>query len=864
MMTVPLTTTNMTTRLNDDDDDNNNNNNNNNSNNKKEQEGDVDDGSAAFADVEANGNSNRMNGSGSSNKLTFSLAISSTKKKMGTATGTGTSISTTTTRNNDTIGNISSGSRDRSTVPAPIAHAFGDDDEDDRHHHHNVNPDIDRPVLVIPLQTDKRVSLQEQAKAKRMDSTAQEKGYDQSTSSSLPLVIQSMEMNMGGVVVDHTNATGAIKEEEQEEGQQQPHHRPLLSLADQDAVDALTKDAMAATVDRKTNPNTDGFGGRTKLVIQSNSNTFQMDGTTIPATISSGGGEQNKNSNKYLEETTTSTNENQVFQEELEHLPADIPVESYTYKAIPISEFGAAMLRGMGWTGDNNTNNNYSKKGVKDLTTVLPRPSRLGLGAIPKMDIGSNTTMPATHGNGSSNGTSTRQRPRRMDQFQREERLKQQQEEFERERQRQIAMDKQQTIQNGSIVSVQEEEDEEKHDRYGTSSTTTQHSRRRAMIQQLQGVPGLNMILVQLEGEDGPTKVKKGSVTLIERSELHERPYNNDVILRPPPDKYAVVGPSKGRDTQKVSSSSSSKIRPQYNDEEDDRRSNNNNNKRRDERRGATTTSSSSRSFAVDHKDADRKSSRRSSSSRQKEKDDRGSRNSNDRHRDTDCDDRDYEKDHRNKKRDYPRGGGHHKEDDDDGNYDNEKRKRQKSRSDKHDDDHDDDNFRPSNKSSSKRKHSAKSVPSTTPRTIPSTWLIPNIRVRVISSKYGDSLYKQKGVVVDVTREGIATLTIQQHSDDGRHHRHHHHSAAIVDQAATILHAPERHLETALPKVGGNVIILNGIHRWAKGRLLERDSRGNKGVVQVYEDMNVVTTSLDDMAEWCGPLDDDDDMDHHF
>jgi hypothetical protein len=39
--------------------------------------------------------------------------------------------------------------------------------------------------------------------------------------------------------------------------------------------------------------------------------------------------------------------------------------------------------------------------------------------------------------------------------------------------------------------------------------------------------------------------------------------------------------------------------------------------------------------------------------------------------------------------------------------------------------------------------------------------------------------------------------------------------------------------------------------------LLERNSDSGQGVVQVFEDMNVVKLSLDDMAEWCGPLDDD-------
>ena len=116
-------------------------------------------------------------------------------------------------------------------------------------------------------------------------------------------------------------------------------------------------------------------------------------------------------------------------------------------------------------------------------------------------------------------------------------------------------------------------------------------------------------------------------------------------------------------------------------------------------------------------------------------------------------------------------------------------------------------------------------------------WVVPHIRVRVVSEKLGRKYFRDKGVVVDVTPKG-STLTMS----NGR----------ILDRV------PERYLETALPKVGGKVIVLTGNHRGAKGQLLERDSSKNRGVLQVYEDQSVLTLSLDDMAEWCGPLDDDD------
>lgn len=118
-------------------------------------------------------------------------------------------------------------------------------------------------------------------------------------------------------------------------------------------------------------------------------------------------------------------------------------------------------------------------------------------------------------------------------------------------------------------------------------------------------------------------------------------------------------------------------------------------------------------------------------------------------------------------------------------------------------------------------------------------WLLPNIRVRVVSRKIARGRqYKQKGLVVDVTRGGTeATL----HMSDGE----------------LIEHVPERYLETALPKMGGNAVVLTGQHRFEKGRLLERSSELGNCVLQMFEDMNVLTLSLDDIAEWCGSLDND-------
>jgi len=81
-----------------------------------------------------------------------------------------------------------------------------------------------------------------------------------------------------------------------------------------------------------------------------------------------------------------------------------------------------------------------------------------------------------------------------------------------------------------------------------------------------------------------------------------------------------------------------------------------------------------------------------------------------------------------------------------------------------------------------------------------------------------------------------------------------------MDGGQVVDGVPERYLETALPKTGGHVVILespDGDTRWKRGRLLERDSGSGSGVVQLLDDLEVVTVSLDSIAEWCGRIDDD-------
>jgi hypothetical protein len=608
------------------------------------------------------------------------------------------------------------------TVPAADRKGLGfgfDTHEDDEPVDGDINTDLPKAPLVIPVQQDARQSLQEQAKQRREQ---QEKSNETTKTAT-------------ETTTANTNTNTNTNEE------------------DQAAIEALQAEAGGER-------NTETLDA-SKMVIAKTENTFQAQTTTAAtsSTSTSTTGTNKQKKKKVEQEGMEDTQ--QLFQDDLDQLAPEVSVDSQVYREVPIADFGAAMLRGMGWTGTVDTSDATAQS--------LPRPSRLGLGATPKL------LEAPTH-----SGT-TRRRPRRQDQVQRERKLKEQHQQYEQQRQQQIKLDKQRTIQVGSLVQVVENEPSSSSLPSNTIKSTPTPNRR-AIIRQWQGVPGLNMILIQYEHEhergrasSEATKVKKGSVQLIDRLDLQTNPFQEPEYQRP---NVEYLGETQKRDE-----------RTRQNDD-----------KGRDE------------------EDHDHDRPRR----RDEDGDDRRRRSDND-------DDDDRRRSHRNDDRrrrddntkdDDPRRRSRRRGGEEDRERDSDRRKRRR------DEDQDKDRKR------HRRGEEEQQRPSST------TWLIPSIRVRIVTSKLGKQYYKEKGVVVDVTTKGTATLNMANH-------------------AGQVLQVPERYLETALPKVGGNACILTGKHRLAKGRLLERDSKANRGAIQVFEDMNIVNTSLDDIAEWCGPLDDD-------
>jgi len=438
-------------------------------------------------------------------------------------------------------------------------------------------------------------------------------------------------------------------------------------------------------------------------------------------------------------------NSREQLQRDLEQLPDQANEESY--EQVPVSQFGAALLRGMGWKDDDDDNNNTNGKKPGE---AMPRPHRLGLGAIPKADMPGDSAMPSV-----LSGRRGGKKAKKLSVAQ-----LQQQEEFEKQRQLQKLQDKQRTLQSGSIVYL-----------IGVDDHSKNNCKKRAKVVKLQGVPGLNMVSVQLEHDAEPSCIKRGQLgELVLRSDLEKTPF---------------VVPTKPRNRD---------------DGEDDRKDQD---RKKDRRRSKSHSPSKDRK-----KDRDK----HSDGSRNRDKDD-GSRR-----------DRDRRNDDRDRRRDRSRSRSRDR--------DNQKRDRQERG-------RDSDDRRRDERSRKKSRSERESKESGSP-----LWMIPNIRVRVVTDKLGKRHFRQKGVIVDVTRHDGAIIRMDAPDGNNRN-------------AVVLEHVPERYLETALPKTGGQAIVLTGPNKWAKGRLLERNSKTSQGSIQVFEDMSIITMSLDDIAEWCGPLDDD-------
>jgi G patch domain/KOW motif-containing protein len=311
--------------------------------------------------------------------------------------------------------------------------------------------------------------------------------------------------------------------------------------------------------------------------------------------------------------------------------------------------------------------------------------------------------------------------------------------------------DLQVTLQVGSIVRVKKKHGHENGQADEEKELEKCCHDERAKVIQTAGVPGLNRIMIQYEGDGKPIAVKKSSVVLVNRSDLEKNPFEEMVV------------------------------------------------------QGGNESTTTTAAVKNNHRAGPRYETKR-------EQEKRNDKQDND-----------------NRHHHHHRHHQGHDQSDQDNHRSSSKRRYEEtvsstsSRRDNHPHRVKNDHKRPYHDISTTDHH---------------CWLIPNIRVRVVTKKIAKGRqFREKGIVLDVLRQG-REATIQMSNGD------------ILERI------PERYLETALPKAGGNVIVLTGTHKYDKGKLLERNSDKGRGVVQLYEDMNVVTLSLDNIAEYCAPLDD--------
>lgn len=108
-------------------------------------------------------------------------------------------------------------------------------------------------------------------------------------------------------------------------------------------------------------------------------------------------------------------------------------------------------------------------------------------------------------------------------------------------------------------------------------------------------------------------------------------------------------------------------------------------------------------------------------------------------------------------------------------------------------------------------------------------WVIPGIRVRIISKTIRDGqLYSSKGVVQDVLDDCSFTL--------------------LTDSRELLDFLSERDIETLIPAIGKDVMVLRDEHRSEVGKLVERDKRRNRVVVQLQA-AELLTLTQDDISE---------------
>jgi G patch domain/KOW motif-containing protein len=120
-------------------------------------------------------------------------------------------------------------------------------------------------------------------------------------------------------------------------------------------------------------------------------------------------------------------------------------------------------------------------------------------------------------------------------------------------------------------------------------------------------------------------------------------------------------------------------------------------------------------------------------------------------------------------------------------------------------------------------------------------WLAQLIRVRVVDKQLqGGKLYLKKGMVLDVAPDGSCDLR--------------------MEDSRQVVNVHQDQLETVVPKeAGAAVMVVAGQHKGSKGRLLQVSLSSSAAALQLVGDMSVVRLLLDDVAQFMGHLEEEED-----
>ena len=210
-----------------------------------------------------------------------------------------------------------------------------------------------------------------------------------------PGVHSSQQDLLGGVTAHHSSSsTVRVKHEAVVDSN---------SVSTSAAIDSVKLEDLATLEllqELKTEGNGDSLYSRSNLVIKSNATmtTHPDDDSAHGGSHGDGGTVKRKAPLLMLHvapELLQIRDETERFRYDMSHRADDVSIRSEAYEHVPIEEFGAALLRGMGWKEevDTATRSSSSKKCVDDgnsnreqigISRMMPRERNLGLGAMPK------------------------------------------------------------------------------------------------------------------------------------------------------------------------------------------------------------------------------------------------------------------------------------------------------------------------------------------------------------------------------------------------------------------------------------------------------------------------------------------------